>query len=69
MFFRGLDNTMLKYITTGESHGKCLIAVVEGLPAGLKIDTESINRELGTIEDFRRFVKKPNGSSDPAVTQ
>ncbi|OHB90719.1 MAG: chorismate synthase [Planctomycetes bacterium RIFCSPHIGHO2_02_FULL_52_58] len=37
---------MLKYITTGESHGKCLIAVVEGLPAGLKIDTESINREL-----------------------
>src|SRR3989338_5875996 len=46
MFFRGLDNTMLKYITTGESHGKCLIAVVEGLPAGLKIDTESINREL-----------------------
>ena len=37
---------MLKYITTGESHGKCLIAVVEGLPAGLRIDIETINGEL-----------------------
>ncbi|HLA37242.1 MAG TPA: chorismate synthase [Candidatus Brocadiales bacterium] len=37
---------MLKYITTGESHGKCLIAVVEGLPAGLRIDVETINSEL-----------------------
>ncbi|HHT9117452.1 MAG TPA: chorismate synthase, partial [Candidatus Hypogeohydataceae bacterium YC38] len=37
---------MLKYITTGESHGKCLIAVVEGLPSGLRIDTETINVEL-----------------------
>lgn len=37
---------MLKYITSGESHGKCLIAVVEGLPAGLRIDTETINGEL-----------------------
>lgn len=37
---------MLKYITTGESHGKCLVAVVEGLPAGLRIDTETINSEL-----------------------
>ncbi|HHT9119984.1 MAG TPA: chorismate synthase [Candidatus Hypogeohydataceae bacterium YC41] len=37
---------MLRYLTAGESHGKCLIAVVEGLPAGLKIDTETMNAEL-----------------------
>ncbi|HHT9154312.1 MAG TPA: chorismate synthase [Candidatus Tripitaka sp. YC43] len=37
---------MLKYITSGESHGKCLIAVVEGLPAGFRIDAEAINSEL-----------------------
>ncbi|HLA37206.1 MAG TPA: chorismate synthase [Candidatus Brocadiales bacterium] len=37
---------MLKYITTGESHGKCLTAVVEGLPSGLRIAVETINGEL-----------------------
>jgi chorismate synthase len=28
----------LRYLTTGESHGQCLIGVMEGLPAGLKVD-------------------------------
>jgi chorismate synthase len=36
----------LRYFTAGESHGQCLIGVVEGLPAGLKIDLASINRDL-----------------------
>ena len=36
----------LRYFTAGESHGQCLIGVVEGLPAGLKIDSEAINRDL-----------------------
>lgn len=37
---------MLKLTTAGESHGKCLITVVEGLPAGVPIDEEEINKEL-----------------------
>src|SRR3990167_11191344 len=37
---------MLKYITAGESHGKCMIAVVEGFPAGVRLDVEAINKEL-----------------------
>jgi len=37
---------MLRYLTAGESHGKCLIAVIEGIPAGLKIKEEDINKEL-----------------------
>lgn len=37
---------MLKCMTAGESHGKCLIATVSGLPAGLKIDEEFINSKL-----------------------
>ena len=37
---------MLRYWTAGESHGKTMIALVDGLPAGLEIDTESINYEL-----------------------
>jgi chorismate synthase len=34
------------FTTAGESHGKALVAIVEGLPAGLEISVEKINREL-----------------------
>jgi chorismate synthase len=37
---------MLRFLTAGESHGPCLTAIVEGLPAGLSIDVEAINRDL-----------------------
>ncbi|NQT20409.1 MAG: chorismate synthase [Planctomycetes bacterium] len=37
---------MLTYSTAGESHGKCLITLVEGLPHGLSIDEDLINAEL-----------------------
>lgn len=37
---------MLRYFTAGESHGKALVAVLEGYPAGLKIEAEVVNREL-----------------------
>ena len=35
-----------KFTTAGESHGKALVAIIEGLPAGLAINVEKINREL-----------------------
>ncbi|GFO55192.1 chorismate synthase [Geomonas sp. Red276] len=37
---------MFRYLTAGESHGPQLTAIVEGLPAGLEIDEETINRDL-----------------------
>jgi chorismate synthase len=37
---------MLRFTTAGESHGKALVAIVEGLPAGLPIDQEFIDAEL-----------------------
>jgi chorismate synthase len=37
---------MFKFTTAGESHGRALVAIVEGLPAGLPIDSEKIDREL-----------------------
>jgi chorismate synthase len=37
---------MLSYRTAGESHGQALIALVEGLPANIKIDFEFIDNEL-----------------------
>lgn len=38
--------TMLRFMTAGESHGPCLTAILEGLPAGLKLDEAAINRDL-----------------------
>jgi chorismate synthase len=35
-----------RFTTAGESHGKALVAIVEGLPAGLEIDAEKIDHEL-----------------------
>ena len=37
---------MLRYWTAGESHGKALIALVDGFPAGVPIETDSIDVEL-----------------------
>lgn len=37
---------MLRYSTSGESHGICLVAVLEGMVAGLKLDPAGINRDL-----------------------
>jgi chorismate synthase len=37
---------MLRYWTAGESHGKTLLALIDGFPAGLTIDTDPIDQEL-----------------------
>ena len=37
---------MLRFFTAGESHGQALLAWVSGLPAGLPVDFDFINREL-----------------------
>src|SRR5258707_15725531 len=37
---------MLRFETAGESHGECLVATLTGLPAGVSISIDSINREL-----------------------
>ncbi|WP_307781146.1 chorismate synthase [Rhabdothermincola sediminis] len=37
---------MLRFLTAGESHGRALVVVVEGLPAGLPITAEEIASEL-----------------------
>jgi len=37
---------MLRYWTAGESHGKTLLALVDGFPAGVTIDTDAIDYDL-----------------------
>ncbi len=37
---------MFRFLTAGESHGPCLTAVIEGLPAGLPMDIAVVNNDL-----------------------
>src|ERR1700677_4649839 len=37
---------MLRFSTAGESHGESLVATVSGMPAGVVVDQEFVDREL-----------------------
>lgn len=37
---------MLRYFTAGESHGPCLTAIIDSVPAGFPIDVAKINHDL-----------------------
>ena len=37
---------MMKVTTAGESHGKALVAILEGIPAHLQLDMEKLQAEL-----------------------
>lgn len=37
---------IFRFLTSGESHGKCLNAIIEGVPAGIRINEDFINNEL-----------------------
>ena len=37
---------MLRFLTAGESHGRALVTIVEGLPSGLPIDFAALTAEL-----------------------
>ncbi len=36
----------MRFLTGGESHGPCLTGIIEGLPAGLELDSRAINKQL-----------------------
>jgi chorismate synthase len=42
---------VLRYITAGESHGKALVAVLEGCPANLPLTPEDINQDLARRQE------------------
>jgi len=37
---------MLRFLTSGESHGRALLAILDGMPAGVPIDCQRVNQEL-----------------------
>lgn len=38
--------TMVRFLSAGESHGQALVAILEGMPAGLRIDFDAITADL-----------------------
>ncbi|MFH1594343.1 MAG: chorismate synthase [Candidatus Omnitrophota bacterium] len=55
----------LRYLTAGESHGRALVAIVEGIPKGLKLDAKFIDKELkrrmkGFGRGKRMLIEKDN---------
>jgi len=37
---------MLRFLTAGESHGRALVVIIDGMPAGLVVDTAALTRDL-----------------------
>ena len=37
---------MIRFLTAGESHGKCLSLIIEGVPSGLRLSADDINKDL-----------------------
>ena len=46
MLYFQVNMANFRYITAGESHGKALIGILEGIPSGLSISAENIDRDL-----------------------
>ncbi len=57
---------MLRYLTAGESHGKALTVILEGMPAGLKIDASGIDKELRRRQKGYGRGKRMNIEKDQA---
>ena len=56
----------LRFLTSGESHGPTLTAILEGLPAGLLLSADDINPDLARRQGFRR--DDPAGRLYPGVS-
>ena len=39
---------MLRYLTSGESHGQSLITIIDGIPSNIELNIDEINEELKT---------------------
>ncbi|MDR3306535.1 MAG: chorismate synthase [Endomicrobium sp.] len=55
---------MIRFSTAGESHGEALVAIVEGIPAGLIIDVDNINLDLARRQKGYGRGKRMNIETD-----
>jgi len=60
---------MLRYFTSGESHGEALVAFLSGLPAGLAVDQEFVDRELWRRQQAQPRPRKSCWSARTTANQ
>lgn len=69
---------MLRWLTAGESHGPALVAILEGLPAGVEVTSETISAELarrrlgygrGARQKFEKDALRILGGVRHGITQ
>ena len=60
---------MVRFLTAGESHGRALVVILEGIPAGLALDLDAITRDLrrrqGGYGRGRRMAIESDRRADP----
>src|SRR4051812_14612846 len=57
---------MLRFLTAGESHGKALVTIIEGLPAGLAIDIDALTSDLRRRQTGYGRGRPPTTKPPPA---
>lgn len=55
-----------RFLTAGESHGQCLTAIIEGVPAGFEINVDFINNELSRRQKGYGRGERMNIETDTA---
>jgi hypothetical protein len=66
--------TKIKYLTAGESHGKGLLGIIDGIPAGLEISEDYIGQHLyrrqqGHGRGGRMKIEQDRADGDKDVDQ
>jgi chorismate synthase len=54
----------MKYLTAGDSHGKCLVGIIEGIPYGIDIDEKYINEQMRRRRECMGRSKRQNIEDD-----
>lgn len=57
----------IKFMTAGESHGKALVGIIQGIPAGLEISADYINAELSRRQKGYGRSKRMQIESDKVI--
>ena len=57
----------IKFLTAGESHGKALIGIIQGVPSGLEISSDYINAELSRRQQGYGRSNRMNIENDKAI--
>jgi len=58
---------MLRFLTAGESHGRALVVIVDGLPAGLLVEADALTRDLRRRQQGYGRGRRMAIESDAAV--